>query len=209
MEEKWSSLPPEEFTTPPTSSQQVRSLLQNTRQMQNTHSRAASKTSSAGCVIKVWRMKSETQPPLPFSLLRWPCCDGAKCPEECRQLRSTAAFLFTPFHHDSSLISPDATLRLTETETILCQCRSLGPWTLRVLFLYRFFLYKHGQCCKRVCLMCLCARGCGTWIVPKKKTSKNFCSYFIIRISHFWPSQMHTFFLILNKTGRKPIKTLE
>lgn len=133
------------------------------------------------------------------SPLRWPCCDGAKCSEEHRKLGTAAALvlalLLTLLQPDRCFINADATLRLTpSTETIL-NAGHWGPWTLNrdfiniymymdtfslfCLFGWCFFFYQHGQWCQCV-FWCVCACGCGTLIIPKKRTGILFCFVFIV-----------------------------
>lgn len=150
----------------------------------------------------------------PFSFLRWPCCDGAKCPEEHRQLRSTAGFPLTCLYHDPSLTIPDATLRLpTITETLQIQCWSLGPWTLRD-FLYRFFIQACSilsACvwvcvCDVWCVMCLFA---WMWSVDRSKEEDLrdifFLLYYKDRFLIFDHLRCTFFSAMMNKTGSKLI----
>lgn len=96
--------------------------------------------------------------------LRWPCCHGAKSPEEYRQLCSTAGVFVIPFHHDPRPISDGAALSPTitpKTETIWSPMQDVGTWTLRL------FLYEHRQYVLfSVCLMCLFA---WMWSVDRSK----------------------------------------
>lgn len=136
----------------------------------------------------------------PLSLPRWPCCDGAKCSEEYRKFRSTAGLLSTLPCHDPCFISFDATLRLTAiTETMLTQCWSLGPWTLKkrfCFFLYRLF-YTSMDSAVSVCLCVLFCVNVERWSFQRRGLEDLF--FFVLLYnedgnSHFWTLTVHTFF---------------